>query len=67
MDDPADRLTPDPTRLRTLADDLDADGQPDLAEAARRAADECDGQSRAAHSTDAPARFPRTAGAPREP
>ena len=67
MEDPADRLTPDPTRLRALADDLDAEGLPDLAQATRRAADECDGQPRVAHSTDASVRVPHTAGFPKEP
>ena len=40
-----DRLTPDAQRLRDLADELDREGQPDLAAATRRAAVEAEGET----------------------
>lgn len=44
MNDPYenDRLAPDPRRLRDLADELDREGLPDLADATRRAANQAE-------------------------
>ena len=39
MSDPEDPLSSSPARLRRLADELDDEGQADLAQATRRAAD----------------------------
>ena len=39
---PSDLMSPDASRLREFADALDADGDADLAAAARQAADEVD-------------------------
>ena len=67
MDDPNDRLSPDPARLRALADDLDADGQRDLAEVTRRAAAECDRPDRAAYPTDGSPGSPHAGPSPSGP
>ena len=67
MDDANDKLSPDPARLRALADDLDADGQPDLAEITRRAAAECDGSDSADHPSGDSKGSPRAAPSPSGP
>ena len=67
MDDINDKLSPDPARLRALADDLDADGLRDLAEIARRVAAECDGPDRVDHPRGDSKGSPRAAPSPSGP